>query len=186
MYAQLAPQVGCNNVAATAQEAGHQLGVLLHAPFYYCQSYALGEVDVSPLEMASAYGVFADHGQRAAPTPILEIVNNAGKVLVNNIKPLAADDHRLCPPTWPTTSPTSCRVSSPAGRARPPSWAGPRPARPARPATTPTPGSLATRPTLSTAVWMGNANSQATPMGEVKGVYPVFGGTWPATPGRSS
>ena len=41
-------------------------------------------------------------------------------------------------------------------------------------------------PTLSTAVWMGNANSQATPMGDVKGVYPVFGGTWPATPGRSS
>ena len=72
-------------------------------PFYYCQSYALGEVDVSPLDMASAYGVFADHGQRATPTPILEIVNAQGKVLVNNIKPLAARRPPPCRPTWPTT-----------------------------------------------------------------------------------
>jgi penicillin-binding protein 1A len=35
-------------------------------------------------------------------------------------------------------------------------------------------------PTLSAAVWMGNASSQATPMGNVKGVEPVYGGTWPA------
>jgi membrane peptidoglycan carboxypeptidase len=27
---------------------------------------------------------------------------------------------------------------------------------------------------------MGNAASQVTPLGVVKGVYPVFGGTWPA------
>jgi membrane peptidoglycan carboxypeptidase len=52
--------------------------------------------------MASAYGVFADHGQRATPTPILEIVTSTGKVLVNNIS-RSRRRPASCPPTWPTT-----------------------------------------------------------------------------------
>ncbi len=88
VYAQVAPQVGCNNVATTAKQLGIESAYYATPPFYYCQSYALGEVDVSPLDMASAYGVFADHGQRATPTPILEIVNSTGKVLLDNISPL--------------------------------------------------------------------------------------------------
>ena len=90
VYAQVAAQVGCNNVATTAKKLGIESAYYSTPPFFYCQSYALGELDVSPLDMASAYGVFADHGQRATPTPILEIVNGAGKVLVNNISPLPA------------------------------------------------------------------------------------------------
>jgi penicillin-binding protein 1A len=97
VYAQVAPQVGCPNVAQTAKSLGIESAyyatpvagkVPPNGVFYNCSAYALGEVDVSPLDMASAYGVFADHGQRAQPTPILEIVNSAGKVLVNNISPL--------------------------------------------------------------------------------------------------
>ena len=69
VYAQVAAQVGCNNVASTAKKLGIESAYYSTPPFYYCQSYALGELDVSPLDMASAYGVFANHGQRAAPDP---------------------------------------------------------------------------------------------------------------------
>jgi membrane peptidoglycan carboxypeptidase len=180
VYAQLAPQVGCNNVAATARKLGINSAYYATPPFFYCQSYALGELDVSPLEMASAYGVFADHGQRATPTPILEIVNNAGKVLLNNIKPLPRTTTVL--PANVADNVTNVLqgvITSGTGTA----------AQLDRPAAGKT-GTASNytnawfvgyTPTLSAAVWMGNANSQATPMGEVKGVYPVFGGTWPAT-----
>ena len=62
-------------------------------------SYTLGVDPASPLEMASAYGVFANSGKRAAPTPVLQVVcgtvvpntgcNEAGKILEDNTKPAA-------------------------------------------------------------------------------------------------
>jgi penicillin-binding protein 1A len=179
VYAQVAPQVGCNNVANTAKKMGIDSAYYATPPFYYCQTYALGELDVSPLEMASAYGVFADHGQRARPTPILEIVNSSGKVLVNNIKPLPATTTAL--PANVADNVTSVLqgvITSGTGTA----------AALGRPAAGKT-GTASNytnawfvgyTPALSAAVWMGNAASQSTPMGAVKGVYPVFGGTWPA------
>jgi penicillin-binding protein 1A len=179
VYAQVAPQVGCDNVAATAKKMGISSAYYSTPPFYYCQTYALGELDVSPLEMASAYGVFADHGQRAQPTPILEIVNISGKVLVNNIKPLPATTTAL--PANVADNVTNVLqgvIASGTGTA----------AALGRPAAGKT-GTASNytnawfvgyTPTLSAAVWMGNAASQSTPMGTVKGVYPVFGGTWPA------
>ena len=33
----------------------------------------------SPLEMASAYGVFANHGRRAPPTPVLRVLDPDGE-----------------------------------------------------------------------------------------------------------
>jgi penicillin-binding protein 1A len=179
VYAQVAPQVGCTNVANTAKKMGINSAYYSTPPFYYCQSYALGELDVSPLEMASAYGVFADHGQRAQPTPILEIVNSSGKVLVNNIKPLPATTTAL--PANVADNVTNVLegvITNGTGTA----------AALGRPAAGKT-GTASNytnawfvgyTPTLSAAVWMGNAASQSTPMGTVKGVYPVFGGTWPA------
>ncbi|MGH9058872.1 MAG: transglycosylase domain-containing protein, partial [Acidimicrobiales bacterium] len=58
VYAQVASEVGCPNVARTAQAMG--IGSAYYSPtkFPYCQTYALGVLDVSPLDMASAYGVF--------------------------------------------------------------------------------------------------------------------------------
>jgi penicillin-binding protein 1A len=179
VYAQVAPQVGCNNVAATAQKLGIESAYYSTPPFYYCQGYALGEVDVSPLDMASAYGVFADHGQRAPATPILEIVNGAGKILVNNISPLPATTQVL--PANVADNVTNVLqgvISGGTGTA----------ARLGRPAAGKT-GTTSNytnawfvgyTPTLSAAVWMGNASSQGASMGNVKGVEPVYGGTWPA------
>lgn len=60
-------------------------------------SYTLGVDPASPLEMASAYGVFANSGKRATPTPVLQVVcgsavpntacDQGGKILEDNTKP---------------------------------------------------------------------------------------------------
>jgi membrane peptidoglycan carboxypeptidase len=52
-------------------------------------AYALGVLDISPLEQAAAYGVFAARGMRAPPTPVLKVVDAKGKVLEDNTKPRA-------------------------------------------------------------------------------------------------
>ena len=179
VFAQVASQVGCNNVATTAKTMGISSAYYSTPPFYYCQSYALGEVDVSPLDMASAYGVFADQGQRAAPTPILEIVSSTGKVLVDNIKPLPATTTAL--PANVADNVTKVLQGVITGGTGTAAQLG-RPAAGKTGTTSDYTNAwfVGYTPTLSTAVWMGNANSQATPMGDVKGVYPVYGGTWPA------
>ncbi len=50
-------------------------------PKEYGLSFALGAAEVSPLQMASAMGVFANDGVRNPPTGILEIRDMKGKVL---------------------------------------------------------------------------------------------------------
>jgi membrane peptidoglycan carboxypeptidase len=184
VYAQVAPQVGCKNVATTAKKMGIESAYYSTPPFYYCQSYALGELDVSPLDMASAYGVFADHGQRAVPTPILEIVNGVGKVLVNNINPLPATTMALAANVADNvTNVLQGVIKSGTGTA----------AQLGRPAAGKTGTAsdftnawfVGYTPTLSTAVWMGNAKSQATPIGCVHYTCQVFGGTFPALTWRA-
>ncbi len=179
VYAQIAAQVGCNNVATTARKLGIESAYYSTPPFFYCPSYALGELDVSPLDMASAYGVFADHGQRAAPTPILEIVNGAGRILVNNISPLPATTPVL--PANVADNVTKVLEGVISGGTGTAAQLG----RPAAGKTGTTSNYtnawfVGYTPTLSAAVWMGNANSQAAAMGVVKGIDPVYGGTWPA------
>jgi 1A family penicillin-binding protein len=44
-------------------------------------SLALGTGEVTPLDITSAYGVFANAGQRVPPTPILSITDSTGKVI---------------------------------------------------------------------------------------------------------
>jgi penicillin-binding protein 1A len=188
VYAQVAPQVGCANVANTAKKLGIASAYYATPPLYYCPTYALGEVDVSPLDMASAYGVFADHGQRAQPTPVLEIVNGAGKVLLNNIKPLPSTTSVL--PANIADNVTNVLqgvIGQGTGTA----------AQLGRPAAGKTGTAsdytnawfVGYTPTLSTAVWMGNATSQSISLGAVTGTVlggyqttydPVYGGTWPA------
>ncbi|HUJ64710.1 MAG TPA: penicillin-binding transpeptidase domain-containing protein, partial [Acidimicrobiales bacterium] len=188
VYAQVAPQVGCPNVAKTAKALGVQTSYYSTPPFYYCSSYALGELGVSPLNMASAYGVFADHGQQAQPTPILEIVNSQGKVLLNNIKPLPKTTTAI--PANVADNVTNVLqgvIASGTGTAA-------QLGRPAAGKTGTTSNTtdawfVGYTPTLSAAVWMGNANSDATSLGPVTGHLlggqeetfgQVYGGTWPA------
>jgi penicillin-binding protein 1A len=52
--------------------------------FPYGISFALGVAESSPLEMASAYGTFANRGVRVEPTGILRVIDAEGNVLVDN------------------------------------------------------------------------------------------------------
>jgi len=61
----------------TVIEVTRKLGVT--AELEPVPSLALGSSPISPLEMASAYGVFANQGIRHTPTSILKIVNKNGK-----------------------------------------------------------------------------------------------------------
>ena len=70
-------------VAAMAQKLG--ISTTWYDPGVHGPSYSLGGIDVSPLEMASAYSVFAGRGRGAATTPILTITDSTGKVLEDNL-----------------------------------------------------------------------------------------------------
>ncbi|TBL72737.1 transglycosylase domain-containing protein [Paenibacillus thalictri] len=67
--------VGPENVIATVRKFG------IDSPMKPLPSLALGTFPVSPLEMASAFGVFANQGTRVEPTAILRITDASGKVL---------------------------------------------------------------------------------------------------------
>lgn len=69
---------GIDNVIDLAQRMG--ITTLGQAKDYGL-SFALGAAEVSPLEMASAMGVFANDGVRNPPTGILEVRDMKGKVL---------------------------------------------------------------------------------------------------------
>ena len=56
----------------------------------YGLSVALGAIEIAPLDMASAFGVFANHGRRAEPTPVLQVIGPDGEVLIDNTA--AAED----------------------------------------------------------------------------------------------
>ncbi len=53
----------------------------IRSPLRAFPSLALGTSEVSPLEMASAYAVFANQGLYHTPTSIVKIIDNNGKVL---------------------------------------------------------------------------------------------------------
>ncbi len=66
-------QVGPRAIVKLAQRMGIQ------SPLEPTLSLTLGASDVTPLEMTSAYGVFADNGIRADPMPILKVTDRQAK-----------------------------------------------------------------------------------------------------------
>jgi penicillin-binding protein 1A len=87
VYAQLIldPRVTVQQTAETAKALG--ITSAWYSPQVHGASYALGALDVSPLDMASAYGVFDNHGVRVPSTPVLLVENPNGKILIDNRAP---------------------------------------------------------------------------------------------------
>jgi penicillin-binding protein 1A len=182
VYAQLVRDVGCKDTAETAKKLG--ITSAWYSPnFHTCSgTYALGVVDVSPLDMASAYGVFANHGIRVAPTPVVKVLDAKGKVLEDNT-------HRVG--TRVLDAPVADTVTDILrGVIQYGTGTGANIGRPAA-GKTGTASDFTNAwfsgytPALSTAVWMGYANNQSTrlvgiPFGRGR-VGEVFGGTIPAT-----
>jgi len=76
-------KVGIKEVIETAHKAGikSQLGEYL--------SLALGSAEVTPMEMASAYGTFAAGGLHTEPTFVMKITDRFGHVIEDNTIPHA-------------------------------------------------------------------------------------------------
>ncbi|MBC8143579.1 MAG: PBP1A family penicillin-binding protein, partial [Armatimonadetes bacterium] len=72
-------RIGVRNVIATAKSLG------IKSPMSPTLSLALGAYEVTPLEMASAYSAFANHGSHAAPMAIIRVVDQEGVMLANNL-----------------------------------------------------------------------------------------------------
>ena len=146
----------------------------------YGASLSLGAAESSPLEMASAYGTFANRGVRAEPTGILRVIDADGNVLLDNrnpqgvevLEPIVADN---------VTDVLVGVVQNGTGKR----------AQIGRPAAGKTGTAQAYRaawfvgytPDLATAVWMGHADRLES-LRRVNGVGAVTGGSHPAVAWR--
>jgi membrane peptidoglycan carboxypeptidase len=146
----------------------------------HCASVALGAESVSPLDMASAYGVFAARGERAEPTPVLSVTDREGNVLIDNSEPAT---ERVLPEDVADNVTDILRGVLTSGTA-----SGRGLDRPAAGKTGTTQNNrdawfVGYTPTLSTAVWIGYENKTAETTKEllnIKGVRRLTGGTHPA------
>ena len=181
VFAQLIGDVGIKETA----ELAHRLGVTMIDPDgrtpageRYGASLALGAKEVSPLSMAAAYGVFANRGVRLGATPVVKVTTADGKVLEDNsnrrgervLSPTVADS---------VTEALHAVVRSGTGTAADvghPEVAG-------KTGTTDNHSDawfVGFTRDLSTAVWMGYADSQR-PLIDVDGHRRIYGGSIPAS-----
>jgi len=68
--------------AAKVSKLAKRMGIVSEIPAY--PSIALGSQNVTPLEMASAYGTLATNGKHIGPIAITKVVDPAGKVVYEN------------------------------------------------------------------------------------------------------
>jgi 1A family penicillin-binding protein len=71
-------KVGINKVIEVCRRMG------IKSPLQAVISLPLGSVDVTPLDMATAYATFASNGWYSEPTLILRVTDNQGNVLLDN------------------------------------------------------------------------------------------------------
>jgi penicillin-binding protein 1A len=141
----------------------------------YGLATALGAVEASPLEMASAYGVFANHGRRAVPVPVLRVLDRDGNPILDNTAAADAATQVIAPEIADNVTDVLRNVltdGTAAGRAL---------------ANRPAAGKTGTSqdnanawfigytPTLSTAVWFGYIDCGAGDACALRGVAGVYG-----------
>ncbi|HUR53546.1 MAG TPA: transglycosylase domain-containing protein, partial [Gemmataceae bacterium] len=175
VYAGLEAIVGVEKSVEVAKRLG--VGSAFYSPgFHGSAGVTLGVEDTAPLEMAAAYSVFANRGERQPATPIVKVTDTAGKVLIDNTKRKA---NRVLDEVVADNVTAMLRgvIEGGTGTA----------ANIGRPAAGKTGSTndnadawfVGYTPTLSTAVWMGNTTGRV-PLLRIKGVPRVYGGTIPA------
>jgi penicillin-binding protein 1A len=83
VYTRLIDDVGVEQTMDVARRMG-LTSVPPFDPARHAEAVALGVLETSPLQMASAFGVFANHGEREAPTPVLRVYDRGGKLILDN------------------------------------------------------------------------------------------------------
>ncbi|HEX7276342.1 MAG TPA: transglycosylase domain-containing protein [Acidimicrobiales bacterium] len=183
VFAQLIGDVG---VVETAEMA-HRLGITM-VPADGVQangdpygiSLTLGAAEVSPLDMASAYAVFANRGIQFAATPILKVTDAKGQVIEDNTRrtgqrvltEVVADNvTEVLKGVVTSGTGTGAAIGRPDGTAGKTGSADEN-----RDA-----WFVGYTPALSTSVWMGYSDSNTRSLFNIKGVSRVYGGTIPAS-----
>jgi penicillin-binding protein 1A len=174
VYTQVIDQVGVKAVAEMAKSLGLSTA---YDESDFGVSYALGSNPVSPLEMASAYATFANHGVRVSPSPVVRAVDPAKNVVFDDSRPKGT--RVLSAPVADTVTSVLQGVIA-HGTGYPTAVIGRPAAGKTGTANGPTDAwFVGYTPQLSTASWMGYGNNDNTPMLDVKGVQ-VYGATYPA------
>ncbi len=174
VFAQLILDVSVPDTVTLARELGMDR---LDSDRDYGASLALGAAETSPLEMASAYGTFANNGVRVAPTGILRVTDGEGNILLDNTAPagktvldIAVTENLSDVLQGVVTEGTGKRaavedhfIAGKTGTAQAyrAAWF------------------VGYDPTLTTAVWMGHADKLAS-LTNINGVGKVTGGSHPA------
>ncbi|MGH9004951.1 MAG: transglycosylase domain-containing protein, partial [Acidimicrobiia bacterium] len=174
VFVQLIVDVGIKQTAEVAKRLGIS-SIDLNKPVY--GGIAIGTQEVSPLDMSSAFGVFAARGLRAEPTPVLRVVQRDGSVLEDNTagdrttrvleEPVADNMNKILTGVVEAGTGTAAKIGRPAAGKTGTSeeyqnaWF------------------VGYTPILSTAVWVGHKEGNI-PLRGVRGVGSVAGGTWPA------
>jgi penicillin-binding protein 1A len=186
VYAQLIQDVGVEETA----EMAHRLGLTMvdpdaiqrfgeNAGESYGVTLTLGAAEVSPLDMAAAYAVFAARGVQHAATPIMKVTDANGKVLEDNTKrpgkrvlteAVADNVTDALKGVINNGTGTGANIGRPEGSAgktgstddNADAWF------------------VGYTPALSTSIWMGYSDSNTKSLKNIKGVSTVFGGTIPA------
>ena len=176
VFVQVEQDAGIENVAEMAKKLG--VGAAWYSPRVQGLTYTLGVLSIAPLDMAAAYGVFANRGLRAPASPIFRVVDSSGKTIIDNtkakekakrvIEEVVADNVTdVLRGVIDHGTGTAANIGRPAagktgtGQNYTNAWF------------------VGYTPTLSTAVWMGNALKNE-PLLHIKGVARVYGGTIPA------
>ncbi len=169
VYARLMEHLCPEKVAAMADRLGiHLEGARAHAP-----SIALGSAEVRPIDMASAYGVFANLGEYHRPTFVEKVAHHGDTVIED---PAHGERRISAALAWQVTDILKGVIAHGTGTA----------ANIGRPEAGKTGTNQEYRdawfvgytPQLVTAVWMGDPKEQ-TPMLNVGGIR-VTGGSYPA------
>jgi penicillin-binding protein 1A len=165
----------------------HRLGITMVSPDGkqpngepYGISLTLGAAEVSPLDMAAAYSVFAARGLQYSATPIVRVTDANGRVLEDNTKrqgkrvlaEAVADN---------VTDALKGVITGGTGRGadigRPEGSAG----KTGSTENNADAWFVGFTPALSTAIWMGYSDSNTRSLRNIKGVGIVYGGTIPAS-----
>ncbi|MGH9178269.1 MAG: transglycosylase domain-containing protein [Acidimicrobiales bacterium] len=175
VYAQVIRDVGVPEVGEMAKKLGIT-SAWVASPEVHGPSYALGAQEVSPLDMASAFGVFATGGIRLEPTPVEWVKDPEGDFVEDNREPrgrrvvaqiIADNVTDVLKGVIAEGTATRADIGRPAagktGTAQEfrDAWF------------------IGYTPVLSTSVWIGN-KKQPTPLRNVKGLERVTGGSIPA------
>ncbi len=181
VFAQLVLDVG---VKETAQMA-NRLGITMVDPEGklpsgddYGPSLTLGAAEVSPLDMAAAFGVFSARGNQFPASPVMKVTGPDGKVLEDNTtrrpkrvlaQAVADEMNQVLTGVVDFGTGAGAKIDRPGGTA-------------GKTGTSEGFGDawfVGYTPELSTSVWMGYADSRKA-MENIKGTARVFGGTLPA------